>query len=336
MKRILISAIALMLMPGLGNAVTFSFQYFDVDTGFDDPIHGEERRQALERAAYIFGSTALGNYQGDVSLAVQSTTDNVLAFANNEIPYDPDGGGFGRPNVVRQKLLSNGAVDLNGDFYDATVQVNFDDVDWQLGLNNPNDGDQYDFYAVMFHEFTHTLGFQSTINLETGANLAGDGLAGSGRPGDWSVFDAFITDGDGRYLIDRDSFENTQSDRFNELATNEYGWDPSGLYFYGENAVEATGGYLVPLFTPEEVAQGSSVSHLDEDNPNYSNALMSPYFQTGTEVRYFTDVELGMLQDIGYTEISNIDISIVPLPGTFPLILGGVGLLAGFARRRKI
>ncbi len=327
------SAILLVSIPAVSNAATFSIDYFDYGVGFDDPIYGTERQKAFERAAYIFGSTALQNYQGDIQLGVSGTLTGGLAAASPNIPFDPDGGGFGRPNVVRTKLLTGGEIDLNGNDYDSFIDVNFDEIDWQLGLNSPNDFDQYDFYSTMFHEFTHSLGFLSTIDLETGSNLAGDGLAGSGRPGDWTVFDSFITDGDSRYLIDPVTFENTQSERFQDLATNAYEWDATGLFFYGENAVEANGGYLVPLFTPPDLDYGSSVSHTDEYS--YGLDMMTPYEDVGTGIRTYSDVEIGILKDIGYTNISNIDISIVPVPASLPLLLGGLGLLGGAARLRK-
>ncbi|PRC50630.1 hypothetical protein C6A85_68400, partial [Mycobacterium sp. ITM-2017-0098] len=40
--------------------------------------------------------------------------------------------------------------------------------------------------------------------------------------------------------------------------------EDGALYFGGRHAVEAYGGYLVPLFTPAEWSQGSSMSHLDD------------------------------------------------------------------------
>ena len=77
-----------------------------------------------------------------------------------------------------------------------------------------------------------------------------------------------------------------------------------GLYFNGENAVAAYGG-LVPLYTPSPWESGSSVSHLDGSAFTGSNRqLMNPSTGSGLGIRTLSPIELGMLEDMGYSVVS--------------------------------
>jgi len=88
---------------------------------------------------------------------------------------------------------------------------------------------------------------------------------------------------------------------------NVTGGKDDGLYFIGQNAVEAFGG-PVPLFSPEKYNPGSSVYHLadyhfnnktDPDNTSYVK-LMNAGGTVGEENLPLSAVEIGMLKDLGY------------------------------------
>lgn len=53
-------------------------------------------------------------------------------------------------------------TDLNGASADGVVNVNFGQS-WQLDPNAAVGSGGFDFYGVVFHEFTHALGFLTTI-----------------------------------------------------------------------------------------------------------------------------------------------------------------------------
>lgn len=306
--------------PAAQAEITWGFEYINPgsDIGFFDPVQGAERRQALEDAASQWGKQFTNT--GYITLEVLSEEDNntnTLASAGSYI-VDSGVGGFGDMGVIRQKLLTGN--DLNGSSVDGIVSVNWAN-NWGLSAqaNNVAPG-TYDFYSTMYHEFTHALGFNSFI-MESGTDIFG---TTPGDVGSWSAFDQFITDQYGNPVIDGTDF-----------SLNDYLWNAEktggaspdgGLYFNGAHAVAANGGLLVGLFTPSEWSDGSSVSHLDDDNPDYLGSLMLAATGDGPSTRAFTAVERGMMKDLGYC--------FTPLPPT--IILFGPALFSlGFFRARR-
>ena len=176
--------------------------------------------------------------------------------------------------VVQNKLIRG--TDFNGSSADGVIEVNFGkswSYDDTVGFG------EYDLASVLMHEVMHAYGFTSAVN----------------QPGDntrrnWPIFDSAIVDGSGVKLID-------ESYRFNTaLDTNLTGGN-GGLYYAGVNAVDAYG-FLVPLYTPYQWDDGSSVVHLDDDT--FYNQLMTATAGTGPRVRVLSPIERGILQDMGY------------------------------------
>ena len=124
------------------------------------------------------------------------------------------------------------------------------------------------------------------------------------------------------------------------FAINQTAWDSAsvggtspgaGLFFNGANAVAANGGNLVGIYSPTTWEGGSSGSHIDTDNPAYAGMMMLHATSTGPGARDYSAVEIGMLRDLGYTLAAPI-----PEPGTYGLMLAGLGLVGWLARRRKV
>jgi hypothetical protein len=303
-------------------AVNFQFEYVDdPGTGFLDPVHGASRQAALNTAGSTF-STMFGNHftnAGTVVLEARATNNpnsGELAAAAGEL-VGSGLPGFNLGEVVRTKLQTG--VDLNGNRADGSVDINFGN-EWELDFNKPASNAQYDFYSTLFHEFTHTLGFASSIGE------FGDPVFGSASAGSWNTFDRFIVDKNGTRIIDPASFAINQT-RWNEGSVGGAG-PAEGLFFDGANAVAANGGRVVSLYTPEIWEEGSSISHLDSQDPAYANMMMLPTSSTGPYARDYSPVEAGILQDLGYT-------AVIPEPEVYSMMLVGLSLL-GWAARRKV
>lgn len=303
--------------------INFQFVYKDAPgTGFLDPANGSGRQAALNTAATEF-SRMFGSHftnSGTVVLEATATGDpqgDTLAAAGSEY-VDRGVAGFNLDEVVREKLQTG--IDANGSRPDGFLEINFGN-NWELGFNAPVSNERYDFYSTMFHEFTHTLGFTSSIGQ------FGDPLLGSRHEGSWSTFDRYIVDKNGTPVIDPTTF-----------AINETVWDAGsvggaspagGLFFDGPNAVAANGGNPVGLYTPLLWAEGSSVSHLDDDNSAFAGMMMLAASETGPYTRDYSGVEIGILQDLGYT------VTAIPEPETYAMMLAGLGLLGWIGRRKK-
>lgn len=294
------SVLASMLAPP-AHALKFEFTYTDEGTGFNDPEHGAERRAALELAGEVLGSTALAAYDGVITVSVNgSESGDLLASAgSNDSEQVPVDGSIGAVLVVPNKIIFG--EDLNGEEFDAEVSWNFEDHDWQLDINVEPGENEFDFYSTAYHELVHALGWTDSINFPTGS----DGFeTGIDEPGAWNVFDSFITDHNGDPLINPETFINDRADEFAEIAQ---GGSDLGLFFAGENAVAAFDGRLVPLYSPPSFSQGSSVSHLDDDVEALSLFMMVSSTDTGPGRRIFSDIALGVLMDLGYADIEQID-----------------------------
>lgn len=305
-------------------AITFQFQYADpAGTGFLDPANGPSRQAALNTAASTFSSMFGSHFSNSGTIVLEATAggdanDDTLASAGSKL-IALGGAGFNLGEVVRTKLQTG--ADLNGNDADGSLDINFGSS-WELDPNVPPSNTQYDLYSALFHEFTHALGFTSTIAQ------SGEPIFGTQSAGSWSTFDSFIVDKNGARIIDPANF-----------ALNQTAWDAGsiggaspagGLFFNGPNAVAANGGNPVGLYAPTTWEEGSSVSHLDDENPALAGRMMLAMSDAGPYARDYDATEVGVLTDLGYT------VAVVPEPETYAMLLAGLGMIGWMARRRKI
>ena len=305
-------------------AITFQFNFLDsAGTGFNDATTGNARQAALTEAASMY-STLFGQYftnSGTIVLDATATNNPLssnLASAGSEVVlFGSTPSGFNLDEVVRTKLQTG--FDANGASADGSVDVNFGRP-WQLDAGATVTNGQYDFYSTVFHEFTHALGFSSLISQN------GTGLFNTKH---WAVYDQFLVDKNGNPVIDHTTFA-IDSAIWNTASVGGTSPD-AGIFFNGANAVAANGGELVGLYSPTTWSDGSSVSHIDTDNPAYDGMMMLHARGTGPDARNFSSIEVGMLQDLGYTPVS-----VVPEPESFALMLAGLGVLGLVRRRRNV
>ncbi|WP_166424483.1 PEP-CTERM sorting domain-containing protein [Paraglaciecola sp. 20A4] len=323
-RKTLIAASILLTVTAMPShaSLMFNFDYSDnvANVGFLDNTEGAARQSALETAGNLF-SNMFGSYfsnSGTIDLSVTSTDDSnsgTLASAGSNFVSScsgPSGSGGCVVNEVVKTKLQTG-VDANGADTDGSVDVNWG-WNWQLDADTPADPslDEFDFYAAIFHELTHALGFSSAI-FEDGSGLFND---------EWAAFDIFLQNSNGTNIID-DEFYLSQG----VWDAASVGGTGNGLFFGGANAVAANGGNLVGIYSPTTWAVGSSGSHLD--GAPFPTDMMKYDRDFGPETRGYSAVDVGVLTDLGYSRVTD-----VPEPSTFGI--GIVGLLSlMFARRRK-
>ncbi len=268
-------------LTGNENAITFDFIYPDGDAHWTD-----EAKASLNDAANALGAYLVA--PKPVTLTYKIAEDNEpghLAQASSE-RLDEEAPGYFR-TVVQQKLITG--EDANGDKPDGDIDVNWNN-NWGLG-DAVAEGDddagtsrQDDFKATIMHELVHTLGFDT--------NIQGPGSAPvKNRP----TFDEFVVNADGTKVVNDDLTFNTA---FDPNLTGGNG----GLYFGGPHAMAAYDGKPVPLSTDPQWSV-SNVTHLDGRTfTGPTKKMMNPGDDgDGAEVRELSPVELGILEDLGYT-----------------------------------
>ncbi len=278
------------------NGITWNLTYSDVGTnqGFYDPTVGTARRQVLESVLqYISGILNETGGVVDVSIDSYSTDENRLAFAGTTVfTYTP--GSFN--NGATYQHIMDGSTDPSiigeTDYPDATLTVNFFH-NYYLGTGTPG-VQEADFYSLLLHEMTHALGYMSVIRYDSLTCSGVAAPAGSGwfgqQPDDYTLFDGFLRTGNGNRLI-------SSSEPLQYVGQLSYllGSD-NGLLFVGPETTAIYGGN-VPIYAPASFECGSSVTHWEIG----LGAVMEPVLQMGATRRSYADFEVGMLQDIGYT-----------------------------------
>ncbi|WP_426369501.1 PEP-CTERM sorting domain-containing protein [Pseudocolwellia sp. HL-MZ7] len=301
-------------------AIIFEFDYStnDAGVGFLDSTEGDSRKAALDTAGNMF-SELFGGYfsnSGTINLEVTSSDDtngSTLASAGSYVNSECFDTGKCLTNELIKTELQTG-VDANGDELDGSVDVNWG-WDWELDPDTPADfgASEFDFYATIFHELTHALGFGSGINLD-----------GSGYFNDeWTTFDTFLQDSNGNSILD------------NAFTLDQAAWDDAkeggsgdGIFFGGANALAANGGNAVGIYSPTSWEEGSSGSHVD--GVPFPTDMMKYDRDFGPETRTYSDIDVAILTDLGYTRVAAAS---VPEPGTIGL--GLIALVSGLIVRRR-
>jgi len=210
------SLLIFLLVIGLGGtfstasgAASIVIQNADpAGVGFNDPTPvapvggnggttlGQQRLNAFQFAANIWGATLNSTPTIIVRatwepLTCTSNTAALGAAGTNEIWRDFPGSLF--PDTWYGSALANALTgsDLNSGTAEIRARFNvnlgntgcLDGVQWYYGLDNNHGGD-VDLVAVLLHEFSHGLGFQTFTSSSTGSQM-------SGTP---TVYDRFLFD----------------------------------------------------------------------------------------------------------------------------------------------
>lgn len=327
--RLIAASLAAGLMVALpANAdVNWNFNFTDAPgVGFNAAGQvGQDRRDALAQAGNYISSILGPAYTADIFMDVNGsqTNDTTLASAGaNFTTVGYPGDGFTSIGDVQLKILNGNAADPSPGVADGVVDWNFEDFQWETGTDfQPG---EIDFLNTAIHELTHALGFASDIQQNGNSGFSDP----PGTASAWSPFDQFVAFTDGTSIIDSSGV--LDGAKWNAASVGGAG--ALGLQFNGTNAVAAAGGDPVYLYSPTTWLPGSSAGHLDsafyiasngqiENMMNHESSLLE-----GLDIREYTAIELGILKDIGYTQL-------VPEPSTAVLAL--LALSGTMLRRRS-
>ena len=299
-------------------SISFNIEYLDVvnmtGVGFDDPTLGASR-QTTFNSVFGYLNTVL-DHTGSADIQVRLSQNDGSGFLAAAGPFRFTGpNGF--TNGFAFDQITTG-FDQTGAVPDATVTFDFG-FNWNSELDAPA-SNEFDLFSVALHEIGHVLGVGSVLNADGTSAISG------GDPGVFAVYDSFLERGDGTALFAAGGeFVGTPAD----LVSDD-------LFFNGANAVAANGGERPRIFAPTTFNDGSSLSHVDASvDPNGVLQFSTPPGQTR---RTFNGVEIGILQDIGFTVSSTATAAAtaaaVPEPSSFLFILAScVGMCVRRNRR---
>lgn len=154
---------------------------------------------------------------------------------------------------------------------------------WNTSLNPPA-ADRVDLRSVLLHEMTHGLGFSTFVGA-SGASTQGVGI--------YTNLDYLLAAGSPpAFLINAGTF-----------VGNPATLTGGAVVFGGATAATAFGGTLPPVYSPAPFLPGSSLQHWSQGSIP-GGAVMEPAYLPGDMKRTYSGVDLGALQDLGWTGAS--------------------------------
>jgi hypothetical protein len=129
-------------------------------------------------------------------------------------------------------------------------------------------------------------------------SIATDKFGGIGNYG-LTTYDKFLVDSAGNKPLNGGT---GTPDNFNQV--------DNPIYFDGAAATNLYGD-LVPIYAPDPYEQGSSLSHLDTGT--FPDAMMSHAITLGVERRTLSNLEISMMDDMGW--------QVIPEPASIAIIL---------------
>lgn len=217
----------------------------------------------------ILGSAGATTVIRDFANAPVANTWYAVALANSLAGSDLSTS----PDIV---ATFNSAIDNNDSCLNNT--------NWYYGIDGNTPSNGIDLLTVVMHEIGHGLGFQTFVNISTGAKL--------GRPG---RNDAYMLN-----LEDHSLGQTWDQMTNNERAASAA--DAPDLHWIGDSVTEKVGNYTagtnqghIQQYAPDPVQLGSSVSHFDAAlSPN---ELMEPFI---TQPKQGPGLASELFSDIGW------------------------------------
>ncbi len=267
--------------PVVQNGLTMHVLFKDPEgTGFRDTALGAARRARLYDALRYIAETL--NASGELNvMAGPSESDGTGPLAQGGSMFTAVDG---FTNGTAFQRISTGTVPFP-DY--AEMSLTFDwGYTWHVGSDAPP-SDAIDLRSVAVHELTHCLGFMSL--------MAADGTSRFSSIGKntYTEFDRRLAKTAPLRLLMGGS---STAPVFAGTAADLTG---AAVVFDGATAV-AVFGAPPPVYSSYPFQQGISLQHWAEDILP-EGAVMEPRYAPGAMRREYTDVDIAVLRDIGWT-----------------------------------
>jgi hypothetical protein len=295
--------------PSVGDPIVIDVQVMDEPGGgFNDPVLGPQRLNAMRTAAELWGSFFTSSYPGETVEVLVEMVPSLgelgaltAVFATTQ---STDLGDITMQWPILEHISGQDVHDGPGGLIQFSEEVDF----YLEPTGDP--GDRLDFVTLALHEMGHVFGFIS--------NLVADGTYDGTPFGPIpNYYDLFLRDADGFPLVALLPEERAAA------ATSG-----DGLLWGGPAGVAGNGGVPPNLSAPETYIPATSVLHISETFfPG--DVLMDAALLPGEVFRTLAPVERGMFQDMGWT--------LAPEPRASALIaIGALAVLrAGRLVRRR-
>jgi hypothetical protein len=262
---------------------TFHLTYLDqvngTGNGFDDPVLGAQRRNALEAAFAYYASLLEDGGEAEIEIRESfSANPNSNPFGFSAAYYFGSKG-FNSPFTKAHIVTGN---DPYGSFPDGYLQFNFHpNLNYNYDVNTFPTAQQFDFYTIALHEILHLLGFTSYSNTN------GESAA---SPHVYTSFDAYLMDYNKNEL-----FEVAGSGSSTIVSVPEDGDLTNNQVWF-----ELYPGQYAPVFSPDPF-NGSSLDHFDNGRSSHGEYLMHPSLSKGDAFKLLHEDEVRVLENLGFT-----------------------------------
>ncbi len=262
---------------------------------------GEQRLNIFEHAAKVWEAVIVSN----VTITVQASLDPLTCSASTAIlgsagATSVHGNFSGAPalNTYYPGALANSLAnsDLSAN-PDISAQFNSDidnnnnclnNTNWYYGLDGNAPNGSIDMLPVILHEIGHGLGFQTFVDMATGAKFNG------------------VND---TYMLNLEDHSTGQTwNQLSDAGRLASMIDTGDLHWLGTDVTALIGNYSagvnqghIRMHAPDPVNGGSSVSHFS--NTVAPNELMEPVLNKGLGIG--PGLALPLLQDIGWITYAN-------------------------------